>query len=361
MSAERVRVGVVGAGWWSTLSHLPALVANERAELSAVADRDPARLARAVAAHGAPRAFADHRELLAAGVVDALVVAVPHAAHFEVARDALAAGVHVVVEKPMTIRAADAWELVRLARERRLHLVVGYTYQFSSHARRAKQAFESGELGELLLVSGLFSSIVEAFYRGDTSAYDELFDFQLEGPQRDTYSDPAISGGGQGTTQVTHAMGMVHWLTGARADEVFAHMAQRDLAVDLADAISYRLDGGAIGTMASTGSLRLRQPEQQELRYYGSEGFMLQDIRNGTLEIHRNDGTSEVLPQLPKGPERYPAAGPTATIVDLVLGLRDDNPAPAEAGAATVEFLELAYRSAAEHRPITRGAAPPAR
>ena len=348
-----VRVGVVGTGWWSTLSHLPALAANAQAELTAIADADPENLARAAEAHDVAHAFADHRELLAAGVVDALVVAVPHAAHFEVARDALEAGVHVLVEKPMTIRAADAWELVRLSRERSLHVVVGYTYQFTSHARRAKHVLDDGELGDLILVSGLYASMVEAFYRGETDAYDELFGFAIEGPKRDTYSDPAVSGGGQGITQITHAMGMVHWLTGARAAEVFAQMTKRDLAVDLADAVAYRLDNGALGTIASSGSLRLRQPEQQELRYYGTEGYMLQDLKNGKLEIHRNDGRTEVVPPLAEGAERYPAGRPSATLVELVLG-GGDNPAPPDAAAATVEFLELAYRSAAEQRPVGR-------
>jgi predicted dehydrogenase len=349
---SRVRVGVIGTGWWATQFHLPALKRNPRAEVTALADRDERRLAAAGAAFGVGALHADHRELLASGSVDAVLVVVPHAAHFEVARDALEAGVHVMLEKPMTVRAADAWTLVELARNRRLHLQLGYTYQFTRHARRAKEAFEQGELGELLLVSGLFASMVESYYRGRPEEYAELIEFPLTGPAPDTYSDPAISGGGQAIVQITHAMGMVHWLTGARADEVFAFMDSRDLAVDLVDAISYRLDGGAIGTMSSTGSLRPRQAQQQELRYYGSDGFLLQELWAGRLELHRNDGTVEVVPPLADD-ERYPAGAPSAALVDLVLG-EGENLAPPEHGAAAAEFLELAYRSAREGRPIRR-------
>ena len=349
---DRVRVGVVGTGWWATQFHLPSLLRNPRAEVSALADRDESRLAAAGDAFDVAGRYTDHRELLASGRVDAVLVAVPHAAHFEVARDALAAGVHVLLEKPMTVRAADAWTLAALARDRGLHLQLGYTYQFTRHAKRAKQAFERGELGELLLVSGLFASMVESYYRGRPDEYAELIEFPLTGPAPDTYSDPAISGGGQAITQITHAMGMVHWLTGARAEEVFALMANRDLAVDLVDAISYRLDGGAIGTMSSTGSLRPRQPQQQELRYYGTEGFLLQEIWAGKLELHRNDGTVEVVPPL-GADEVYPAGAPSAGLVDLVLG-RGENLAPPEPGAAATEFLELAYLSAREGRPARR-------
>jgi predicted dehydrogenase len=349
---DRVRVGVVGTGWWATQFHLPALLANERAQVVALADRDGQRLVAAGEAFGIDARYTDHRELLASGAVDAVLVVVPHNAHFGVARDALEAGVHVMLEKPMTLRAADAWTLVSLARDTGLHLQLGYTYQFTRHALRAKQMFDGGELGDLLLVSGLFASMVESYYRGRPEEYAELIDFPLTGPAPDTYSDPAISGGGQAIAQITHAMGMVHWLTGARAEEVFAFMANRDLAVDLADAISYRLDGGAIGTMSSTGSLRPRQPQQQELRYYGTEGFLLQEIWAGKLEIHRNDGSVEVVPPLAPA-EIYPAGAPSAGIVDLVLGT-GENLAPPEPAAAAAEFLELAYISARERRPVRR-------
>jgi predicted dehydrogenase len=333
------------------MCHIPALLANERAELTAIADGDAERLAAATHAFGVT-GYASHRELLASGTVDAVVIAIPHAYHFEAARDALESGIHVLLEKPMTLTARDAWALVHLARERGLHLQLGYTYHFTRHAQRAKEALDSGELGELVLVSGLFSSMVEAYYRGLPDEYAELMGNPLTMPLPDTYSNPAISGGGQAMTQITHAMGMVHWLTGARTDEVFAYMANRDLPVDLVDAISYRLDGGALGTMASAGTLQPHQVQPQELRYYGTEGYMLQEIWTGRLSIVRNDGSTEALEDLTKE-EAYPAGATSAGLVDLVLGLAG-NRAPAEAGAAAVEFLELSYISAREHRPVRR-------
>lgn len=348
--SETARVGVVGAGWWSTMCHIPALLANPRARVVGVADPDPERLARASSAFDL-RGFASHAELLEAGV-DAVVIAVPHAYHFEPARDALDAGVHVMLEKPMTIAAADAWELVRLARERGVHLQLGYTYHFTRHARRAKEVFDRGELGELQLVSGLFASMVESYYRGAPDEYADVMGGPMTLPTPETYSNPAIAGGGQAMTQITHAIGMVLWLTGARAEEVSAYMADHHLALDLVDAVSYRLDGGALGTMASTGGLMPGQAQQQELRYYGTGGYLLQEIWAGRLEIVRNDGSREVLEPLADD-ERYPTGATSAGIVDLALG-GGENLAPAEAGAAAVEFLELAYASARERRPVRR-------
>jgi predicted dehydrogenase len=186
--------------------------------------------------------------------------------------------------------------------------------------------------------------------RGRPEDYRSVFEFPLTGPRPDTYADPKISGGGQGQTQVTHAMGMVLWTTGRRVEEVTAYMSTRDLAVDLVDAIAYRLDNGALGTMGSTGSLAPGQPPQQEFRYYGTEGFVLQELLKGTVEAHFNDGSSEEIEPL-TDEEIYPAHLPGQTLADLIAG-RGDNPAPGEPAARTVEFLEAAYRSAEEHRPV---------
>jgi predicted dehydrogenase len=121
-------------------------------------------------------------------------------------------------------------------------------------------------------------------------------------------------------------------------------MANRDLAVDLVDGIAYRLDNGAVGTMAATGSLRPNQPSQQEFRYYGTEGFVLQDLLAGTVVAHFNDGTSEEIEPL-SAEEVFPSAAPSQGFADLIAG-RATNRAPARPAAHVVEFLEAAYRSA---------------
>jgi predicted dehydrogenase len=346
----RVRVGVIGAGWWATRSHLASLCAYERADVVALVDPDRERLEAAARRYAIGRTFSDHRPLLDAGLVDAVVVAVPHALHYPIARDALAAGVHVLVEKPLVLRSSEAADLIARARAAGCHLVVGYTYQFTRHARLAREIVQTGRIGELQLVSGLFASSVEAFFRGAPEEYAPPVEGTVTGPSARTYSDPALAGGGQGQTQVTHGMGMVFWVTGRRAVEVTAQMSSCGLAVDLVDAVAYRLDNGAVGTIASTGGLKPGQPKQQEFRYYGSEGVLLQELIHGKLSVHYADGTSEEIADMSED-ELYPADLPARTLVDLVLGGRD-NPAPPEPAAATVEFLEAAYRSAHEGRTV---------
>lgn len=338
-----VRIAVIGTGWWSTQYHLPGLLADPRAEVVALVDTNPKKLALVAHAFGIRRTHQTTAELLAGGGVDGVVIAVPHRWHYESAHAALQAGVHVMVEKPMVLDPEEAWRLVDLAAGHDLHLVVGYTFHFTRHARAARELVASGRLGDIRLVSGLYSSIVESYLRGTPGDYAESY--ALIGPDPSTYSDPALAGGGQGQTQVTHAMANVLHVTGLRARSVAARMQSFGLPVDLANAMSFELTGGAIGTMASVGSVRPGQPQQQEFRYYGSAGMLIQDLAGGQLAAWFNDGTAQTWDDL-SAEEVYPAQATARCLVDLLCG-GTNNPAPGELGARTVEFIDAAYRSAA--------------
>ena len=340
----QARIGVIGAGWWATQHHIPSLKAYDKADLIGVADVKPAKAKAAADYYDIPNTYHDHRDLLAAGV-DGVVIAVQHAYHYQTARDALDAGVHVLVEKPMTLTAADAWDLVARAARNGLHLMVGYTYQFTRHAQAAREIVQSGKIGELQMVSGIFTSWVESYLRGRPQDYAEAFGFPVTGPEADSYADPKLAGGGQGHLQVTHPMGMALWVTGRRAVEVFAFMENYDLPVDLVNAYSFRLDSGAAGAMASTGAMRPHQRLDQGFVYTGSAGVLRQDLAAGRLEAQYNDGAAEALPDL-TAEEQYPAHLPARGLADVILG-EGENRAPGEAGARVVEFLEAGYRSAA--------------
>lgn len=347
----RARIGVIGTGWWATQHHIPAALGHPDAELAGLADTDADKLKLVGDAFGVDAIYTDHRELLGSGLVDGVVVATPHATHFAIAHDALEAGVHVLVEKPMALRAVEAHDLVERAEARGRHLMVGYTFHYTEHARLAHEIVRSGGIGTVQLMSGVFASAVRSFFAGQPEDYrDVLFPYPIAPPRADSYQDPAISGGGQGQTQVTHALGMAMWVTGARPVEAYAGMENHGLDVDLVDAIAFRLDGGAIGTLAATGNLRPGQPQQQGWTYYGSDGFLVQDMVGGKLSLYSHDGKTQDFSDLPEA-EIYPAEAPACAFVDLIRG-RGENRSPGSSGARVVELLECAYRSAAENRPV---------
>jgi predicted dehydrogenase len=354
MSGDRIRVGVVGTGWWATQVHLAALLANPNVKVTALADTASQRLERAGQHFNIEKRFIDPFEMFASGLVDGVVIATPHATHYPLVKTALEHGLHVLCEKPFVLAARQGHELLQIARERRRHMLVGYTYQYTRHARLAREIVQQGKIGDLLFVSGLFASMVEAYDRGNVGEYDAVFNFAVTAPDTQTYSDPRLSGGGQAQTQVSHAMNMVFWVTGRHATEVHGWMLNRDLPVDLADAISYRFDNGALGTMASTGSLRPGQPQQQEFRYYGTRGYLLQELIQGKLSVCMNDGTTETVPDLAPN-EVYPGGAVTAGWVDVIRGCAE-NLSDAETAVRTVEFVEAAYQSASQGRPVQIGA-----
>src|SRR5262245_31436831 len=140
----KIRGAVVGAGHMGQY-HILALAELWGVELVGVVDVDLAKAQQVAAPYGA-RAFADHRALC--GLVDFATVAVPTERHFEVARDLLEAGAHVLVEKPMTPTFEEAKELFRTARQANRVLHVGHVERFNGAVQELRKIVEQPILVE---------------------------------------------------------------------------------------------------------------------------------------------------------------------------------------------------------------------
>lgn len=147
-----IRVGVVGAGHWG-----PNLIRNfhnrETSEVVWVVDRDAARLEQVRRRFAEIRVGDDVAAVIAADRVDALVVATPTSTHHAVARAALDAGKHVLVEKPITADVREAEELCELAARRGCVLMVGHVFVYNPAVQRVKQILDAGDLGRVYYVS----------------------------------------------------------------------------------------------------------------------------------------------------------------------------------------------------------------
>ena len=336
------RIGVVGAGWWATRAHLPAIVANPDAELVAIADPIEEKRDRAASVFHPRRTYRGHREMLDDESLDGVVIAVPHMAHYEVAKDALEAGAHLMLEKPMVVEYDHAVRLLDESTARGLEIVVGYPYHYNQQVLAVRDWIASGEIGELLYVHSLFASIVWDLFRGDVDLVTDAVRF--------TIGDPAVSGGGQAIVQITHSAALLLFMTGLVPVDVFAFMENKDLRVDLVDAMAVRFEGGCIGTIGSTGSTVRTQEELLEYRLYGTGGHILLDLAASDLRLYRADGSSEHNPPGPASgarsyTEAYPEDAPVNNLVDIIMG-RDENRSPPQLGAAVVGLLEGAYISA---------------
>lgn len=122
-----LRTAVVGVGYLGNF-HAQKYALIDGVELVGVVDSDPVR-AGEVALATSCQAFTDYRELI--GNVDAVSVVVPTQFHFQVARDFLSSGVHVLIEKPITVTIEQADELIRFADEKSLVFQVGHLERFN--------------------------------------------------------------------------------------------------------------------------------------------------------------------------------------------------------------------------------------
>jgi predicted dehydrogenase len=145
------RVGLVGLGYWG-----PNLARNfdDLGALAALCDVEAELRERYAARYPQARVHADFDELLASGDLEAVVIATPVPTHYDLARRALAAGLHVLVEKPPAMRAAEIDELVSLAAEQERVLMPGHLLLYHPGVRKLKELIDEGELGEVLCVYG---------------------------------------------------------------------------------------------------------------------------------------------------------------------------------------------------------------
>lgn len=341
---SKIRVGVIGAGSWTVASHLPNLAKHDDVEFVGVARKGPELLKKIADEYGFQVASEDYRDVLDAGV-DVAIVASPSHFHAEHAGAALAAGAHVMCEKPVTIEPADAWALKQQADEAGKAFVVSFGWNYKPMVQKAKAMLDEQGIGDLEHMTVHMSSVTRELL-SNTGDYPGASPEAV--PEQATWTDPRISGGGYGQAQLTHALGLAFWLTGARASSGFAKMAAPLKApVELHDAIVYDYEGGGIGVL-SGGSAHLGAGGNKhalEVRAIGSRGQFLVDVEREAVWLFR-DG-EEVRLDLKDGEGAYDCIGPIDTVLQAARGVEYINQSPAELGARVVEALDIAYRSAA--------------
>jgi predicted dehydrogenase len=169
-----LKIGIIGIGYWG-----PNLARNfaeaNNATLAGIADLDDKRLNSMRARFPNAHITKNYREFFALGF-DAVVIATPPKTHYKIAKDCLENGLHVMVEKPITLDVDDAVELNKLAAEKNLRLMTGHTFIYNPAVRAIRNYITSGELGEIYYIDtvrtnlGLFQ--LEADVMWDLAPHD---------------------------------------------------------------------------------------------------------------------------------------------------------------------------------------------
>ncbi len=154
MSDRSLGIGVIGAHRWAEKAHLPGYAAYERARLVAICDIDPERAGALAAQFNIPEVYTDHRAMLADPAVEMVDVCTPTHTHLRLSLDAIAAGKHVLSEKPLAENAADAFGAAAVAGARGVRTKLGFTFRYSPAMRRLRAWIADGTLGEIFHIHG---------------------------------------------------------------------------------------------------------------------------------------------------------------------------------------------------------------
>lgn len=328
-----VRVGLIGLGNSGWFYHAQAhLTGSEQYELVAVCARDAARAGEAARQFGA-RAYTRWQEMVGAADVELVVIALPHHLHFPVTMAAIAAGKHVLVEKPMALTGADAQEMIVAAATAGVQLSVYQQRRWEPDFQVLRELIDSGEVGRVWHAEVARSHAGR--YRVAAADGPHRGEAVLEWPHQ------ADSGGG------------ISWLVGPHPVDQLVHLIDSDPV-----------------TVAG----QVHRHEQDEVEHYIAVDMRFADGASGRVSVFRQSGIA---------PPRFAVYGSKATVLATdgtelrmqpltgagrsITGLRrpslegqqvydglyraiqygEPPPVTAEEGRLAVHLLELAHRSAA--------------
>ena len=146
-----LKIAVIGTGNWGK-NHVRTFYNLSGCTLSAVCDADNDKLNALKKLYPELNIYNDYKKMFSDEDLDAVVVASSAVTHYQISKDALLAGKHVLVEKPMSLRSSEAEELTEIARNNNLKIMVGHLLEYHSAVEKLKDIISSGEIGEIFYV-----------------------------------------------------------------------------------------------------------------------------------------------------------------------------------------------------------------
>ncbi len=143
-----INVGVIGVGYWGP-NLIRNFMANPATDVKMCSDLKKERLTYIESLYPAIKTTRKGEDIIKCSEIDLVTICTPVFSHYELARKALEAGKHVLIEKPMTASAAESEELINLAEQKGLRIFVDHTFIFTGAVRKIKELIDKGELGDL--------------------------------------------------------------------------------------------------------------------------------------------------------------------------------------------------------------------
>ncbi len=273
MEAERtamIRVGIIGAGYIADFVHIPGLLHCPDAKVVAICDRKREAAEAQAARHGIPTVVTDYRRIVEDQTIDAVVICVPNSLHRQMALEAIAAGKHVLCEKPLGLNLAQARDMTSALSQAGRRGLVAFTYRYAPCIRYARHLVTAGHIGTVRQMRALFA----------IAAPDTWLEWRSMGAEA----------GGALVDLGSHLLDYGRWLVGevsSLAAMAKTFIPERPLAdgaemravdVDDAAAVLLEFENGATGTIEVTRmakGLGRRERGHVHLELNGTEGTIV--------------------------------------------------------------------------------------
>lgn len=332
-----IRAAVIGAGHFAYRMHIPVLAARDEVVLDSVCRLGSDELELIRDEFDFAFATENWKDVLDRDI-DIAIIASPHHLHFEQSKAFLEKGCHVLVEKPMTLNPAEAWELVSSAARADRELIVAYGWHYKPGLKSMRDMVN--RLGRVEHVVCHMASFTREIFTGGTLSQWRHIAIQSD---RCTWEDPD-AGGGYANGQLSHALGLLYWLTDLKAEAVQALTFDASTGIDLHDAAIVRFTGGASGVLSGSCGIPEGHGFEISIRLYGTQGSVVLDLETERLTLKLPNGVSETC-EVPDGAWRYSCEGPANALVDIALG-RGANESSGNIGARAVETIHALITSA---------------
>ena len=265
---HEVRIGIIGVGNMGS-HHARFLLAGSipRCTVTTICDIDPARLT----PYSGVAKFAESGALIRSGLVDAVIIATPHYSHTTIGIDALQHGLHVLVEKPISVHKADCLRLISAYTNPNQIFSAMFNQRTDPYYKKIKALIEAGELGELTRVNW----IVSDWFRPEA--------YYASGGWRATWEG---EGGGVLLNQCPHNLDLLQWLCGMPVKmHAFCGFGTRH-NIEVEDQVTayFEYANGATGVFITTTG---EAPGTNRLEICGEQGKLVYE--GGTLTFTRNE------------------------------------------------------------------------
>jgi predicted dehydrogenase len=345
---KTIGIGIIGSGGIAQGAHMPAYKAleNEGVRIVAVADAVPATAKAAADKFDVPHQFTDYKQLLQMDEIDAVSVCTPNFLHKQPTIDALNAGKHVLVEKPLAMNAREGREMVEAARKAGKKLQVGFMNRFSSQTQALKRFIDAGDMGDI------YYARAQALRRRGIPGWGVFIEKDKQG------GGPLIDIGVHildltlflmGHPRPTHVSGISYAKFGTRTD-VLGLMGQWDPKKFTVEdfAVGFvRFANGATLTLESSFVANMEQQDLFTTQLFGTEGGGQLSPLKMFFERNRTliDATPVYLPNVRTH---------EAEIRAFVESIREDKPVQVtgEQALMVTEIIDGIYRSSEEGKEV---------